>query len=70
MWNCDKSIAQIGKSGGVFAFVKGVSKYVHTLTPNEGEHATILSFINVVDKCHPGLNLERQENERGLHTTL
>ena len=47
IWNYDESGVQAGRSGGAIVLAKWGSRSVHSLEPNQREHLSVLSCINV-----------------------
>ena len=47
IWNCDKSGVQAGKSGGATVLAKRGSRLVHSIEPDQREHLSVLSCVNV-----------------------
>ena len=47
IWNCDESGVQAGRSGGAIVLAKWGSRLVHSIEPDQREHLSVLSCINV-----------------------
>ena len=47
IWNCDNSGVQGSRSGGATILARKGSRYVHFIKPNQREHLSILSCVNV-----------------------
>ena len=53
IWNCDESGVQVGRSGGAIVLARRGSRSVHSIEPNQKEHLSVLSCINVDEGCIP-----------------
>ena len=53
IWNCDESGVQARRRGGATVLAKRGSRAVHSIEPDQREHLSILSCINVARGCIP-----------------
>ena len=47
IWNCDESGVQARRSGGATVLTKCGTRSVHSIEPNQREHLSVLSCVNV-----------------------